>query len=97
VACVCCRHQVNVDAKIVGWYRTLQLGHFTESGSKAELQSFRTQRTLFDVPPALQVGTHAQSSGQAGPIDTHRGLRAFVVLSPAMTGSPAKKRGGWRG
>jgi len=45
--------EVNVDNNMVGWYRTMQLGHFSEGGSKVDASGLRAQRTLFDVPPAL--------------------------------------------
>ena len=45
--------EVNVDSNMVGWYRTMQLGHFSEGGSKIDASGLRAQRTLFDVPPAL--------------------------------------------
>ena len=47
--------QVNVDNNMVGWYRTMQLGHFSEAGIKTDAGGMRSQRTLFDVPPALMV------------------------------------------
>lgn len=49
--------KVNVDNNLVGWYRTMQLGHFSEHGVKTEggPGGLRSQRTLFDCPPALAV------------------------------------------
>ena len=46
-----------MDNNLVGWYRTMQLGHFSEHGVKTEggPGGLRSQRTLFDCPPALAV------------------------------------------
>ncbi len=43
-----------MDNNLVGWYRTMQLGHFSEGGVKTE-GGMRSQRTLFDCPQALAV------------------------------------------
>lgn len=45
--------EVNVDNNMVGWYRTMQLGHFSEAGSRVDAAGLRAQRTLFDIPVAL--------------------------------------------
>lgn len=47
--------EVNVDNNMIGWYRTMQLGHFSEAGLKTDAGGMRSQRTLFDVPSALVV------------------------------------------
>lgn len=46
-----------MDNNLVGWYRTMQLGHFSEHGVKTEggPGGLRSQKTLFDCPPALAV------------------------------------------
>lgn len=46
---------MNVDQNMVGWYRTMQLGHFSEPGMKTDAMGLRSQRTLFDVPAPLAV------------------------------------------